>query len=156
MDEQKQVALYGNAQQIERRGPRGSDVRVVEIPDSYELLEPDEAFDVRSYVRILRNRLATILIVFFVLFTGTLIVTLRQRPVYRAQVLLEIQKENPDIPTIKELYELDAVSDAYLRTQYSILASDSLARRAIGQLGLETLPEFNSPWWRLWQERRKP
>ncbi len=156
MDEQKQVALYGNAQQIERRGPRGSDVRVVEIPDSYELLEPDEAFDVRSYVRILRNRLATILIVFFVLFTGTLIVTLRQRPVYRAQVLLEIQKENPDIPTIKELYELEEVSDAYLRTQYSILGSESLARRVIDQLQLESLPEFNSrKWWQLWPITKK-
>src|SRR6266403_6058449 len=156
MDEQKQVALYGNAQQIERRGPRGSDVRVVEIPDSYELLEPDEAFDVRSYVRILRNRLATILIVFFVLFTGTLIVTLKQRPVYRAQVLLEIQKENPDIPTIKELYELEEVSDTYLRTQYSILGSESLARRVIDQLQLESLPEFSArSWWELWPRTKK-
>ncbi|HTF24319.1 MAG TPA: polysaccharide biosynthesis tyrosine autokinase [Candidatus Limnocylindria bacterium] len=156
MDEQKQVALYGNAQQIERRGPRGSDVRVVEIPDSYELLEPDEAFDVRSYVRILRKRLATILIVFFVLFTVALIVTLKQRPVYRAQVLLEIQKENPDIPTIKELYELEEVSDAYLRTQYSILGSESLARRIIDQLQLESLPEFNSrKWWQLWPITKK-
>src|SRR6266576_2247561 len=156
MDEQKQVALYGSAQQIERRGPRGSDVRVVEIPNSCELLEPDEAFDVRSYVRILRKRLATILIVFFVLFTVALIVTLRQRPVYRAQALLEIQKENPDNPTIKELYELEEVSDAYLRTQYSILGSEGLARRVISQLQLQSLPEFTArKWWQVGPERKK-
>ena len=157
MDDKNQVELYGRDQRLERRGPDALNTRVIEMPDSYEILESAEALDLRSYGRILRKRLPTILIVFFILFTAILIATLKQRPVYRAQVLLEIQKENPDIPTIKELYELDAVSDAYLRTQYSILASDSLARHAIGQLGLETLPEFNSPrWWRFWQERRKP
>src|SRR6266478_10226495 len=157
MNDQNQVELYGRGHRRDRRGPGLLDSRVVELPDSYEILEPGEALDLRSYGRILRKRLPAILVVFFILFTAILIETLKQKPIYRAQVLLEIQKENPDIPTIKELYELDAVSDAYLRTQYSILASDSLARRAIGQLGLETLPEFNSPRrWRFWQERRKP
>src|SRR5258707_12066583 len=154
MDDQNQVELYGRGHRLDRRGPGLLDSRVVELPDSYELLEPGEALDLRSYGRILRKRLPAILVVFFILFTAILIATLKQKPVYRAQVLLEIQKENPDIPTIKELYELDAVSDACLRTQYSILASDSLARRAIGQLGLEALPEFNAPMWcRFWQKR---
>jgi len=157
MDDRDQVELYGRGHRLERHGPDAHNTRIAEMPDSYEIFESDEAIDLRSYGRILRKRLPTILIVFFILFTATLIATLKQRPVYRAQVLLEIQKENPDIPTIKELYELDTVSDAYLRTQYSILASESLARRAIDQLRLETLPEFNSPrWWRLWPETRKP
>ena len=157
MDDKNQVELYGRDHRLERHGPDAVNTRVIEMPDSYEILESAEARDLRGYGLILRKRLPTILIVFFILFTAILIATLKQRPVYRAQVLLEIQKENPDIPTIKELYELDAVSDAYLRTQYSILASDSLARRAIGQLGLETLPEFNSRrWWQLWPETNKP
>src|SRR5580704_18942582 len=155
MDDKNQVELYGRDHRLERRGPGALNTRVIEMPDSYEILESAEALDLRSYGRILRKRLPTILIVFFILFTAILIATLKQRPVYRAQVLLEIQKENPDIPTIKELYELDAVSDAYLRTQYSILASESLARRVIDQLQLQTLPEFNSPkWWRLWQKTK--
>ena len=155
MGDQNQVELYGRGHRLERRGASALDTRVVELPDSYEILESDVTFDLRSYGRTLRKRLPTILIVFFILFTAVLIATLKQRPVYRAQVLLEIQKENPDIPTIKELYELEEVSDAYLRTQYSILASESLARRVIGQLQLETLHEFNSPkWWRLWQKTK--
>src|SRR6266850_4961254 len=157
MADQNQVELYGRRHELERRGLGALDPRAVELPDSYEILESDEAVDLRSYGRILRKRLPTILMVFFILFTAILIATLKQRPVYRAQVLLEIQKENPDIPTIKELYELEAVSDAYLRTQYSILASESLSRRVIDQLHLETLPEFNSPkWWRVWSKSRKP
>ena len=156
MDDQNQVELYSRGHRLDRRGPGALDGRVLELPDSYEILEPGEALDLRSYGRILRKRLPTILVVFFILFTGILIATLKQKPVYRAQVLLEIQKENPDIPTIKEMYELDAVSDAYLRTQYSILASESLARRVIDQLQLETLPEFNSPkWWQFWPRNKK-
>jgi exopolysaccharide transport family protein len=83
------------------------------------------------------------------------IATLKQKPVYRAQAIVEIQKENPDIPTIKELYELETVSDAYLRTQYSILASESLARRVIDQLRLDTLPEFSKPQWWSWSRKKK-
>ena len=156
MDDRNQVELCGRGQRLERGGSDALNTRMVELPDSYEILESDEAIDLRSYGRILRKRLPSILTVFFILFTVILIATLRQRPVYRAQALLEIQKESPDIPTIKELYELDAVSDAYLRTQYSILASESLARRAIEQLHLETLHEFNSRrWWQLWPETSK-
>src|SRR6266704_3045616 len=157
MEDQKQVELYGRGHRLDRRGPGALDGRVVELPDSYEILESDEGLDLRAYGRILHKRLPTILIVFFILFTTILIVTLKQRSVYRAQVLLEIQKENPDIPTIKELYELEAVSDAYLRTQYNILASESLSRRVIEQLRLDTLPEFNSPrWWQVWPKTKKP
>src|SRR5437667_1869680 len=156
MDDQNQVELYSRGHRLDRRGPGALDSRVLELPDSYEILEPGEALDLRSYGRILRKRLPDILVVFVILFTGILIATLNQKPVYRAQVLLEIQKENPDIPTIKEMYELDAVSDAYLRTQYSILASESLARQVIDQLQLEALPEFNSPrWWQFWPSKKK-
>jgi polysaccharide biosynthesis transport protein len=135
--------------------PRGAwEGRIVELSDSFEVLEPREAADFRAYARILRKRLPTVLIVFFILFSVALIATLRQKPVYRAQALLEIQKENPDIPTIQELYELDSVSDAYLRSQYTILASESLARAVIDQLHLDTLPEFTAPKWWSWERIR--
>src|SRR5258708_11526192 len=107
--------------------------RAVKFADSYEILEPQEAPDFRGYARVLRKRLPTVLIVFFILFSISLIATLKQKPVYPAQVLLEIQKENPDIPTIQELYELDSVSDAYLRSQYTILGSESLAENYVDQ-----------------------
>src|SRR5437879_1341935 len=138
---------HDKLERYDRFGPDGSaggawDNRAAKFADSYEILESGEVPDFRGYARILRKRLPTVLIVFFILFSVSLVATLKQKPLYRAQVLLEIQKENPDIPTIQELYELDAVSDAYLRTQYSILASESLARRVIDQLQLETLHEI--------------
>src|SRR6266436_633594 len=144
----------------ERSRPNGKagsawESRVVQFADSYEILDPQEAPDFRGYARILRKRMPTVLIVFSILFGISLIATLKQKPVYRAQVLLEIQKENPDIPTIQELYELDSVSDAYLRSQYTILASESLARRVIDQLRLDTIGEFNAPEWWSWRWHKK-
>src|SRR5882724_52008 len=148
---------HDKLQPYERSRPNGNAVegRVVKVADSDEILEPQETLDFLAYARILRKRLPTVLIVFSILFGIGLIATLKQKPVYRAQVLLEIQKENPDIPTIQELYELDSVSDAYLRTQYSILGSESLARSVIDQLRLDTLAEFNAPEWWSWSWRKK-
>src|SRR5260370_42614554 len=129
--------------------------RIVKFADSYEILEPQEAPNFRGYARILQKRFPTVLIVFSILFSIALIATLKQKPVYRAQVLMEIQKENPDIPTIQELYELDSVSDAYLRSQYTILASESLARSVIDQHRLDTIGEFNAPEWWSWRWHKK-
>jgi len=153
MSEQNKVEVYRRRARGERAGLGFLDNRVVDLSDSFEILEPEEPIDLRVYARILRKRLATLLIVFFLVFTVVLIATLKEKPVYSAQVLLEIQKENPDIPTIKDLYELESVSDSYLKTQYSILASESVARQVIDQLHLDSLPEFHKPKW--WQFRAR-
>src|SRR6267378_1026355 len=154
MKEQDKLELYDRPRSDGSAGGAWEG-RAVKLADSYEILEPHEAPDFRGYARTLRKRLPTLLIVFSILFSISLIATLKQKPVYRAQVLLEIQKENPDIPTIQELYELDSVSDAYLRSQYAILGSESLARSVINQLGLDTLGEFNAPEWWSWSWRKK-
>lgn len=150
MSEPTKLELYTHGPRFGRGGLSYADNRIVDLSDSYEIIEPEEPLDLRVYGRVLRKRFATVAIVFFVVFAISLIATLKEKPVYRAQVLLEIQKENADIPTIKDLYELESVSDSYLKTQYTILASDSIARRVIDQLHLDSLAEFNSPkWWSL-------
>jgi len=73
-------------------------------------LEPQEAPDFRGYARILRKRFPTVLIVFSYFVQHSPHRHAQTETCVRAQVLLEIQKENPDIPTIQELYELDSVS----------------------------------------------
>lgn len=115
----------------------------------YETLELADTIDLRNYWRILQKRRWTVLTIFFALFTIILIGTLKQTPVYRARALLEIQKENPNIPTVQELFELEQVSDSYLETQYKILGSSTLARRVIEELALDRVEEFNPPqrWW---------
>ena len=112
-------------------------------PARAETLEMQEAPHLLAYWRVLRKRRWTILTVFFLIVTLVLIGTLKQNPIYRAKALLEIEKENPNLLSVQELFELDAVSDSYLETQYRVLRSDTLAHRVIRQLGLSNLPEFN-------------
>ena len=126
---------------IERYEPARIERRVP--PTEPDTVEMGRAPELVAYWNVLRKRRWTVLTVFFVLFTLVLLGTLKQRPVYRATALLEIQKENANILTMKELFELETVTDTYLETQYKIFKSDTLAKRVIQQLHIDTLEEFN-------------
>src|SRR5437879_942264 len=122
---------HDKLERYERSRPNGSaaESRVAKVADSYKILEPQDSPDspdFRAYARILRKRLPTVLIVFSILFGVGLIATLKQKPVYRGQVLLEIQKDNEDIPTIQELSELDSASHAYWSSQYKSQRTQSI------------------------------
>ena len=104
--------------------------------------DPETAPDLREYWGVIRKRYATVFIVMLIVFTIGLFATFRGKPVYEARTLIEIQKENPDVPTLQELFQIEGVSDAYIETQNRILKSENLARRVIAQLGLDRLPEF--------------
>lgn len=148
LDEDKEIQRYEPAPRaIERR-------RAVPL-QPYQVIEAEEHPDLIAYWRVMRKRRWMILTVFFVLFTLVLIGTLKQTPIYSAKSLLEIQKENPNILSVQELFELDSVSDTYLETQFKILRSESLARRVVDQLGLIKLEEFNppKPWWSFGREK---
>ena len=116
-----------------------------ELLEPYQIAEAEEGPDLRAYWRIIQKRRWTILSILLVTFTSVLIVTIKEKPVYRANALLEIEKENPNIPTVQELFQLEDVSDNYLETQYKVLQSDTLARRVIEELHLDQVKEFNPP-----------
>ncbi|MGD0963065.1 MAG: polysaccharide biosynthesis tyrosine autokinase [Candidatus Acidiferrales bacterium] len=116
-----------------------------ELLQPYQIAEAEEGTDLRAYWRTIQKRRWTILTVLLVTFTVVLIVTIKEKPMYRADALLEIEKENPNIPTVQELFQLADVSDNYLETQYKVLQSESLARRVINQVHLAQLKEFNRP-----------
>ncbi|MBZ5641126.1 MAG: polysaccharide biosynthesis tyrosine autokinase [Acidobacteriia bacterium] len=98
--------------------------------------------DLLACWRVIRKRRWTVLLAFGVLFGIVFVGTLRQKPVYRAKVLIEIDKENPGLVTAQEVFQLDEVTDTYLETQYKVLNSDDLAQRVIAQLRLDQVPEF--------------
>jgi len=145
VDEENKIKLYEPA-------PRALARQTTGLPATSETVDTGETPDLRAYWRVIRKRRWTILMMFSVLFTVVLIWTLKQKPIYLAHALLEIQRENPDIPNLKELFELETVSDTYLETQYKVLRSENLARRVINQLRLNKLAEFNPPqgWWTRW------
>lgn len=104
-----------------------------------------------SYWTVLRKRRWTVLAILAVVFAVVLIATLRETPLYEAKALIEIEKENPNIVTAGDLFEIDSVNSTFLETQYKVLETESLSRRVIRDLGLDHLTEFNPPrhWWSL-------
>ena len=112
---------------------------------AYEAEELQEVPGLLEYWRAMQKRRATILTTLAIVFAVGVFATLKQKPVYKARALLEIQKENPDVPTLQELFQVENISDTYLETQYRILKSENLARRVISQLKLEQVGEFGTP-----------
>jgi polysaccharide biosynthesis transport protein len=136
METENKIRLYAPAQAaIEAREAAPLAARVAETRDVPDLV---------GYWRVICKRRAAIFTVMFVIFAVGLFLTLKERPVYEARALLEIQKENSEIPNLQELFQVDSVSDSYLETQDRILKSEELARRVISQLHLDRVPEFNS------------
>ena len=111
--------------------------------------EPAESPNLFSYWLVVRKRRWTVLACFLFIFALIALVTLKETPLYEAKATLEIEKENPNIVTAQDLFEVDNASNAFLETQYKVLESENLSRRVIRDLHLDELPEFNPPhrWW---------
>ncbi|MFQ5777054.1 MAG: GumC family protein [Terriglobia bacterium] len=137
--------------------PRHPGRQPLAVPSLVDSGESEDGTDLRAYWEVLHKRRWTVFTAFLVVLTLGLIGTLKQKPLYRARVVLEVEKEKPQLLTLQELFELDTVSDTYLQTQYKMLESESLARRVIERLRLDTLEEFNpsSSWWSWWNNASK-
>ena len=137
MESETKISLYEPPQNsLEKRRSKELGGRSIE--------EPKEVPDLLEYWRVVKKRHATILTTLFIVFTIGLVATLKEKPTYEGRTLIEIQKENPDIPTLQELFQVESISDTYLETQDRILKSENLARRVISKLGLDRLPEFGA------------
>jgi succinoglycan biosynthesis transport protein ExoP len=138
MDKETKIKLYDSPPEVLAKRRRQGLA-------AYDPEEVREVPDLLEYWRVIQKRRATILTTAFIVFAVALFATLREKPVYKAQALVEIQKENPDIPTLQELFQVENISDTYLETQYRILKSENLARRVIALLRLDRLAEFSPP-----------
>ena len=150
MDEQNRLQLYEPRQNALER--------VNHAAGAYPVEDREAVPDLLEYWRVVQKRYPTVLVALLVVFMIGLFATFRGKPVYEARALIEIQKENPDVPTLQELFQIEGVSDAYIETQNRILKSENLARRVITQLGLEKLPEFTqrSGSWQIAREKPAP
>lgn len=124
-----------------------------------QALEPSgtDSPNLVAYGIVLRKRRWTVVTLAAFIFAAVLIATLKEKPLYEAKALLEIEKENPNIVTAADLFEIDNVTNTYLETQYKVLESDSISRRVIHDLQLDERAEFNPPphWWSLGSRPRE-
>jgi succinoglycan biosynthesis transport protein ExoP len=139
VEEDAKLQLHGTAASSAGPSRRG------ELHGAYPLRGNENANLLLTYGRVLRKRRWTVLSVLLVILTVVFIATARETPLYRATAMVEIQRENPNIVTVRELFQLPSISSDYLATQYRILRSDRLARQVIAHLHLDQTKEFNPP-----------
>lgn len=105
--------------------------------------EEAHALPLREYWDIIVRRRWTIVAAFLVVVVSAAIGTLKQRPVYRAKAIVQIDREAPNVLSFKEFFDLGGMEDEfYLETAYKNLTSRTLARRVIDKLQLDKNPEF--------------
>jgi succinoglycan biosynthesis transport protein ExoP len=96
-----------------------------------------------DYLRVLYKRRWPFMTAFLVVFLGTCVYTFTATPIYNARVQILIEKEASNVVTFKEAVEQNQVTDDYYQTQYKILQSRALARRALDELQLWHHSQFN-------------
>lgn len=135
MEKENQIQLIGGGPITLRR--RATDLARLQKPS-------DGATKLRASWQVIRKRRWSVLFTLVVVLGTMAIWTFRQRPLYEAKGLLEIEQENPNIVTVQDLFQIENITNDYVETQYKILQSDSLARKVISQLHLDQKREFNS------------
>lgn len=118
---------------------------------SNQALELQPVVDVSSeevphlldYWAIIKKRRWVVLSCLVVVFATVAIGTLKEKPVYRGTVLIEIDPEPPSVVNFKEVVSQSPVDiAAYLETQYKILKSRTLSDRVVHELQLYRTPDF--------------
>lgn len=135
MEKENQIQMVGGGPMVLRR--RATDLARVEKP-------ADGAAKMRASWQVIRKRRWSVFFTLIAVFAAVAIWTFKQKPMYEAKGLLEIEQESPNIVTVQDLFQIENITNDYVETQYKILQSDSLARKVIEQLHLDQKREFNS------------
>lgn len=110
---------------------------------------PDE-IDLLAYWDILVKRRKVIARTLAVVVSLALLITLKTQPLYRAEALMQVEKEGPPIvATQGAMPYYDGWDPEFLNTQYELLRSRALAERVANELNLseKTLRGLNDPGW---------
>src|SRR5215813_8529322 len=101
-----------------------------------------ESVHLMDYWRVIIARRWTILAVLATIVTITMIYTFKQTPMYEATASIQIDKENPNVLSFKDVYQIETGTDDTLRTQFEVLKARTLARKVIEDLKLDRNEEF--------------
>jgi succinoglycan biosynthesis transport protein ExoP len=118
------------------------------LPTITEFEHEDETIDLLEYWHVLVKYRWIIITAILATVALTAIATWHAIPTYQATVRIQIDPNQPNILPFKrtEVPEMAYVlSQEYLRTQFNVLESRTLARRVISKLKLDQSPEYAAP-----------
>jgi polysaccharide biosynthesis transport protein len=98
---------------------------------------PAESVDLRSYLRILRNRWRVVVVTFVLVVSAVTVATMLQPRIYRAMGMIELRRQNSEMAPAEATFQEARIADQHLETQYETLLSDALAQRVISRLRAE-------------------
>ncbi|WP_295577851.1 polysaccharide biosynthesis tyrosine autokinase [uncultured Lamprocystis sp.] len=118
------------------------------LPPGYEEESDSDGLDLRELWQVVLKRRWTIIVFAVIVVVAAVTATYLMTPIYRASLILQIDREDIKVTKIEEVAPVDASTGGqdYLQTQYELLKSRSLAQRVIDQMGLADQPaEAPSP-----------
>src|SRR5262245_2858008 len=83
--------------------------------------DDEDSVHLMDYWRVILARRWTILAVIATVMTIGLIYTFKQTPIYQATASIQIDKEDPNILSFKDIYQIATDTDDTLRTQFEVL-----------------------------------
>ena len=89
-----------------------------------------------DYLRVLHKRRWTAATAFLLVLVTVTVYTFTVTPIYEARTRLLIESDNPNVVDFKEVIDEQGTKADYYQTQYNILTSRALARKAIEDLKL--------------------
>ena len=103
---------------------------------------------IKDYFFILFKRRWTVASFFIIVVTSVIFWSLVQTPIYRAETVIQIDSDAPNIVSFKEVVALGTQnyysSRIYYETQFYIIKSRSIAQKVIDRLGLKNKPPFST------------
>jgi len=102
-----------------------------------------DEIDLREYWNAIMRRKGVVFAALAVALIAALLITFLMTPIYRATLVLQIERETSKVLEYESLTPEEAVNTKdFYETQYEMLKSRNLARRVIDQLGLDTSDTF--------------
>ncbi|UCD84994.1 MAG: GumC family protein, partial [Deltaproteobacteria bacterium] len=96
----------------------------------------------RDYLNVIVKHRWIVATLFVTILALGIIKTITTTPIYRTTTQVLIERKDPNIFTLQEVFMVDATSTDYYQTQYKLLQSPSLALRVIKNLKLDNNPLF--------------
>ena len=96
------------------------------------------------YWNVIRKRWKVAVSILTVVMLGTFVASYFSKPLYRAQIQLQIERETPAV-TIEDIFGIAASEQDFLQTQYVLLRSRGLALRVVDDHKLYNDPELYAP-----------
>jgi len=111
---------------------------------AYRDINAQDGFQLINYWRIIRKRFWLVVGIAVLLTTLAAIYMARKPDIYRAKAVVQVDQEqaNPDLVTTDRRLPFSNQDPSYFNTQLQLLYSESLLRRVIKELSLDSNSEF--------------